>query len=363
MNMSRTVRNDDNERFHLFNPGTVQKAGAALLVIAVIAGACYAIAHTVSCLLLSFVLAYLLDPFVSFMERRKIRRICGILLLYTVLTLLAFSSVIFLLPILSDRWNALVHDLPGYLQKIKQIAFELKWRFGPTYAAEEWSWLVDSIQSGIDRILSRLGAGIYAAAFSVVFNLFNLLLAPVLVFFMLYYKEEAMNGIVRWVPSSHRNFLLGVGRDVNRSIGGFIRGQVIVSVIVAAISMAALMALHVQHPIFCGIFAGISSFIPFIGVVLATIPPLFFAYVEYQGGVIIFQVIVVFSVIYFLEGYVIKPLVFKNAMNLNPLITIIMVLALGELFGFWGIMLAVPVTGAIKIYCSHLRGIEETGAE
>ena len=333
----------------------VQKAGITLLALAALVAFGFAIEHTVSCLLLSFVLAYLLDPFVVLLERKIVRRIYGIIILYTLLCIAAIFCVIFLLPIMTERWGALLGDLPGYIEKLKQIALDLKSRFGLGYAAEEWRWLVDSVQSGLDKIVARVGAGIYAAAYSVVFNLFNLLLAPVLVFFMLYYKREAMEGIARWLPTSNRDFLLAVGRDIHRSIGGFIRGQVIVSVIVAVLSMVSMILLHVQHPIFCGLFAGTASIIPFIGVVIATIPPLFFAYAEYQSGIILFQVIAAFSVIYFLEGYVIKPLVFKESMDLNPLVTIIMIMAMGELLGFWGIILAVPITGAIKIYCSHLR--------
>jgi putative permease len=337
------------------NMTMLQKTGITILVIAALFAFGYAVEHTVSCLLLSFVLAYLLDPFVTLLERKRVRRVYGILFLYSILCVAAIFCVVFLLPIMSQRWGALIRDLPGYFLKFKQIALDIKSRFGLTYAADEWSWLVDSAQSGLDKIIARLGAGIYAAAYSVVFNLFNLLLAPILVFFMLYYKQAAMAGITRWLPSSNRDFLLAVGRDIHRSIGGFIRGQVIVSAIVALLSMAAMLLLNVQHPIFCGIFAGIASIVPFIGVVIATIPPLFFAYAEYQSGIILFQLIAAFSVIYFLEGYVIKPLVFKESMDLNPLVTIIMIMAMGELLGFWGIILAVPISGAIKIYCNHLR--------
>jgi putative permease len=342
-------------RFMPMNLATTHKVGITLLVLAAIFYLGYTIAHTVSCLLLSFVLAYLLDPVVTLLERRRIRRSYGIILLYTLLTIIAFFCIIFLLPVMSQRWEALVGELPGYFQKLKQIALDLKGRIGLGYVTEEWSWLIDSVQSGADKVLARLGAGVYAAVYRVVFNLFNLLLAPILVLFMLYYKQETMDGIARWLPSSHRDFVLAVGREVNRSIGGFIRGQVIVSIIVAVLSFVAMLLLDVRHPVFCAIFAGVASIIPFIGVIIATVPPLFFAFAEFQNGLILFQVIIAFSVIYFLEGYVIKPLVFKESMDLNPLVTIIMIMALGELLGFWGILLAVPITGAIKIFCTQLR--------
>jgi len=111
----------------------------------------------------------------------------------------------------------------------------------------------------------------------------------------------------------------------------------------------------VDYALFNGIFAGLASILPFIGVIIATIPALFFAYVKFQSGLIIVKVIAAFAVIYFLEGYVIKPLVFKEAMNLNPLVTIIAVMAFGELMGFWGILLAIPIAAAVKIFSSHLR--------
>lgn len=345
------------------NFSTTQKIGITLLALSILLALGYAIQHTLSCLLLSFILAYLFEPFVKLFERKGLRRIYGILVLYAVLLVVAFFCVIFLFPLLNVRWEMLVHDLPGYVQRFKQMAVQLKERFGPTYAAAEWQWLVDYVQTGADRLMAEFGAGIYATASRVVFNLFNLLLAPVLVFFMLYYKREAMEGIVAWLPSANRDFLVAVGRDINRSIGGFIRGQLIVSAIVALFSTVAMFMLGVNHPVFSGIFAGIASIIPFIGVIIATIPPLFFAYAEYQSGVILLQVCSVFAIIYFFEGYVIKPLVFKESMDLNPLVTIIMIMALGELLGFWGIFLAIPITGAIKIYCNRLRLVGEVKSD
>jgi putative permease len=345
------------------NLSLIQKSGLALLVLAAISAFGYAIQHTLSCLLLSFVLAYLFDPFVVLLEKKGIRRIYGILILYTFLSLLTFFSIIFLFPLLNIRWGLLVHELPGYVQRFKSMATDLRGHFGPAYAAEELQWLVNYVQAGAERLLAKFGVGVYDAASSVVFNFFNVLLAPVLAFFMLYYKRETREGILRWLPATQRDFLVSVGHDINRSIGGFLRGQLLVSVIVALLSTIAMILLNVNHPLFSGIFAGLASIIPFVGVILATIPPLFFAYAEYQSGVLLLQICAVFSVIYFLEGYVIKPLIFKESMDLNPLVTIIMIMILGELLGFWGILLAIPITGAIKIFCHHLRLADEADGD
>ncbi len=195
----------------------------------------------------------------------------------------------------------------------------------------------------------------YAAATKVVFNIFNLILAPILVFFMLYYKRDIITGIAAWLPAQHRDTILAMGREINASIGGYIKGQFVVSLIVAILAANALFFLEVDYPLFNGIFAGIASILPFIGVFLATLPALFFAYVKFQSGLAIFKVIAAFAVIFFFEGYIIKPLVFKGAMNINPLVTIIAVMAFGEMMGFWGILLAIPMAAAVKVFTSHLR--------
>ena len=338
---------------------TNQTAGNRLLTLLLIAvaiiAAGYAMRHTFSCFLLAFVIAYLLDPFVLFLERRKLARVYALTILYILLGLFSVFFLIFMVPLLNLRWESLIRDLPLYLQKVKVIIQTWEGRFEPAYASQEWRWLLDNLVGSMDNLFSRIGSGVYAAMSRVVFNLFNLILAPILVFFMLYYKKDAITGISNWLPAGQRDAILEAGREINANIGGFIKGQFVVSLIVAVFVTLALMFLGVDFPLLNGIFAGLASILPFIGVILATLPPLFFAYVKFQSGVIIFKVIAAFAVIYFLEGYLIKPLVFKEAMNLNPLVTIIAVMALGEMMGFWGILLAIPIAAAVKVFSSHLR--------
>jgi len=336
-----------------------QSAGNRLLTVLLIAvaiiAAGYAIRHTFSCFLLAFVIAYLLDPFVLFLERRKLARVYALTIIYILLGLFSVFFLIYMVPLLNLRWESLIRDLPLYLQKVKVIIQTWEGRFEPAYASEEWRWLLDNLLGSMDNLFSRIGSGVYAAMTQVVFNLFNLILAPILVFFMLYYKKDAIAGIINWLPAGQRDAILDAGREINANIGGFIKGQFIVSLIVAVLVTVALIFLGVDFPLLNGIFAGLASILPFIGVILATLPALFFAYVKFQSGIIIFKVIAAFAVIYFLEGYLIKPLVFKEAMNLNPLVTIIAVMALGEMMGFWGILLAIPIAAAVKVFSSHLR--------
>ncbi|GAM10143.1 putative permease PerM [Geobacter sp. OR-1] len=329
---------------------------AALLAGAVIlAAAGYSMKHTISCFLLSFVFAYLLDPLLVTLERKNIRRDYGLAVVYAILSILVFFFTVFMVPLLTSRWHDLVASLPGYIQKLKQLSSNLRNGYEPSFGTAEWQWLLDSLIGNLDKMSGKLGAGVYSAASKVAFNLLNLLLAPILVFFMLHYKREIQSELVRWLPPNRKELFLQIGSEINRSVGGYIRGQLIVSLIVAVLSTVALYFLDIDYALLNGMFAGAASILPFIGVILATIPPLFFAYLKFQTFSALLSVVAAFSVIYFVEGYLIKPLVFKEAMNLNPLVTIIFVMALGEVMGFWGILLAIPIAAAVKITLEHLR--------
>ncbi len=331
------------------------RAITTIITIAAVIAAGYALRHTVSCFLLSFVIAYLVDPFVVALERRKLNRTCGIVTLYLLFALFLIFCIMFILPNVSLAWESLLRELPRHVQKGKELILGGKGQLQPVFGNAEWMWLMETLWTNMDKLYEKLSAGVYAAAANMVFNLFNLILSPILVFFMLYYKQSIISEIVDWLPTERKDTFCDLGRDINRSVGGYIRGQLIVSLIVAVLSSIALLYLGIDYAILNGVFAGLASILPFIGVILATLPPLFFAYVEFQSGLMLFKVAASFAVIYFLEGYVVKPLVFQESMDLNPLFTIIVVMAFGEMLGFWGIILAIPIAAAFKIISAQLR--------
>ena len=327
---------------------------AIILLLCLLAAAGYALQHTISCFLFSWIIAYLLDPLVVKAEERGLKRMFALALLYVVLGILSVFFLTFIVPKLTISWDAFIRDLPQYIQKIKLTAMEWKTRIPDRYGSEEIQWLLDKVSANVDTTAEKAGAWAYGFAGRIFFNLFNILLSPILVFFMLYYKQTVIETLASWIPDNSRDIILGIGREVNSSIGGYMRGQVIISVIVALLVWLALFIINIPHPFFCGIFAGAASILPFIGVIIAILPAFFFAWFQYQSVAVLIKTAIAFGVIYFLEGYIVKPLVFKKSMDLNPLLTIIMVMALGELLGFWGILLALPIAAAVKITWGHV---------
>lgn len=328
---------------------------ATILLLGLLAASGYALQHTISCFLLSWVIAYLLDPLVVRTEERGLKRIYALGLLYVFLGLLTIFFFTFMVPKLTMGWNGFINDLPLYMQKIKLIVTEWKSQLPDRYGSDEIQWLLDKLSANIDAAVETAGTKFYGFGTRIFFNIFNIVLSPILVFFMLYYKETVIETLASWIPERHRDLVLAIGQEVNSSIGGYLRGQVIVSIIVGLLASLSLFFMDIPHPIFCGVFAGIASILPFIGVIIAVLPALFFTWFKFQTLSALAKTVIAFAVIYFLEGYIIKPVIFKKAMNLNPLVTIIIVMALGELIGFWGILLALPVASAIKIAWGHIQ--------
>ena len=334
-------------------PGGHLRLIAAITLMAVLILAGYGLRHTISCFLLSFIIAYLLEPLVVLLENRRFRRVNAITLIYLVMGLITIFCLMFLLPMLTINWNNLLQNLPQYLQKLKPLLADWQSRLPTHYGTEEIRWLTDKLTGNLDSMLQTASSWFYDFIGGVVFNVFNIILSPILVFFMLYYKYRIIDTLKSWLPPQYRTLVMTISHEVNDSIGGYVRGQALVSIMVALTLIPALYLLEIPSPILCAFFAGAASILPFIGVILAVLPAMLLAWLKFGTGAILFKVLLMFSIIYFLEGYLVKPLVFKKSMNLNPLLSIIMVMAFGELMGFWGVVLALPLTAAIKIAWEH----------
>src|SRR6185369_9689369 len=126
---------------------------------------------------------------------------------------------------------------------------EWKSRIPDRYGSEEIQWLLDKASANVDTAAEKTATWAYGFAGRIFFNIFNIVLSPILVLFMLYYKQTVIETLASWIPEERRSIVLGIGQEVNSSIGGYLRGQVIVSLIVALLASLALFIISIPHPI------------------------------------------------------------------------------------------------------------------
>jgi predicted PurR-regulated permease PerM len=261
-----------------------------------------------------------------------------------------------LVPYLGHQVDGLNRALPGYLKSLRALLESWKGELAGSYQSDEGAWLISEAELAIDNLGRRLSGKGYEQLKMILFGVFNLVLAPILIFFMLLYKQHVKDVIKRFFHHSERHYLIDLGRTINLTLERFILGMLLDCLLVGLLTAGALALLGIEFPLLNGLFAGFATIIPFVGAMVAVIPPALIGYAQSGDLFIIPKVAAAYFVInVIIEGNLIKPLVMRRTLRLNPLAVIFAVMAMGELLGFWGIVLAIPTAAVLKLCTAELR--------
>lgn len=328
---------------------------AATLGVVLLAG--HVAHHSLSAILTSLVIAYLLNPFMKYLERKGLGRIPAIAILYLCIAVIMFFSLFALIPYLNHQLEAFPRAVPRYVQNLEGVMEAWKARLSPYYGSDEGTWLIASAQDSLKKLALDVSGKGYQELKAALFGLFNLVLAPILVFFMLSSKQFFKDLILRFVPHRERHSFREVGGRIKDSLERFVMAQFFDCLLVGILSALALYLLGIEFPLLNGFAAGFASVVPYVGVMVAVIPPALMGYAESGDLMIIPKVCAAYFVInVIIEGNLIKPLLMRGTLRLNPLAVVFALMALGELMGFWGVVLAVPVAAVVKICAVELKG-------
>jgi len=331
-------------------------AWALVIALGVLIGAGYFLTHTFSAILTSLVLAYLINPVLKYLERRGFDRITALVLLYGIAALAALMASIAFIPYLGHQFDAFAGALPSYIKTLQAGVEQWRTSLSGYYGGDEGAWLLEKTEEAMAHLNEAVSGLGFHQLKKILFAAFNLVLAPILVFFMLLYKENAKDFIKRLVHHRERQHLLELGREINRSLEKFLVGMFFDCLIVGILTSAALAFLGVEFPVLNGMFAGFASIVPFLGALIAVIPPALIGYAKSGDLWIIPKVCAAFFLInVIIEGNLVKPLVMRHTLRLNPLGVIFAVMALGEMLGFWGIVLAIPAAAVVKICTAEMH--------
>lgn len=330
-----------------------------LLAAGILAGLLLAgvfLRHALSALLTALVFAYLLNPALKYIEKRGLGRFPAIAVLYLCISVMLFISLFMLVPYLNHQLESLPRAIPRYVRNLQQAMEKWKTELAPYYGSEEGEWLIAGAEESLNRLVLEFSGKGYDRLKGALFGLFDLVLAPILVFFILHYKEYFKELLLGLMPSEEHGTFRELGNRINRTLERFILAQFVDCLLVGVLSAFALYFLGIEFPLLNGLFAGFASVVPFVGVLVAVIPPAFIGYVETGDLTIIPKVCAAYFIInVIIEGNLIKPLLMRSTLKLNPLAVIFALMAMGELMGFWGIVLAVPMTAVVKIFTEEAQ--------
>ncbi|WP_127959530.1 AI-2E family transporter [Serratia microhaemolytica] len=326
---------------------TDPQAIALLLILLAGFGILYFMHAILAPLLVAVVLAYLLE-----WPTARLQRLVGSRTWAATIVLLLFGGVALLLVLFvaPTAWRQginLVADLPNMLNQFYNYAVTLPERYPALVDAGIIDMVIDNLRSR----LASVGESVVKFSLASLVGLLTLgiyaILVPLMVFFLLKDKEQMIDA-VRQVLPRNRGLAGKVWVEMNQQITNYIRGKALEMVIVGGVSYLLFTFLGMRYSLLLAVLVGFSVLVPYIGAVLVTIPVVAVALFQWGVGADFWTLVIAYLVIQALDGNLLVPLLFSEAVNLHPLVIILAVVIFGGLWGFWGVFFAIPLATLVK---------------
>jgi predicted PurR-regulated permease PerM len=300
-----------------------------------------------------FALAYLLDPLADRLAKAGVGRTVATILILSlfVLTLIVAAAVV--APLLVTQFEAFMQNLPGYVQRIQELI-----------AGPGLGWLRSMIGEGMPDVQSSVGTlvsqgatwfgnfltGLWAGGAALLSIVSLLVVTPVVAFYMLVDWDRMVSTIDAWLPRNNRHTIRTLASEINAAIAGFVRGQATVCLILGLFYAAGLTMVELNFGLLIGLGAGLISFIPYVGSLTGLLVAGGVALVQFWPDYPwIFAVLAIFGVGQFVEGNILSPNLVGRSVGLHPVWLMFALFAFGSLFGFVGLLLAVPLAAAAGV--------------
>ncbi|MCG9769572.1 AI-2E family transporter [Pseudoalteromonas piscicida] len=297
--------------------------------------------------LVAIVIAYLLEWPVNKLTRVTGSRMLSAVVVMAVFVGVALGLVFGIVPVLWQQLSNLLQESPTMVEEGKDFLLHLP-EYYPTLIS---TTQVQAIVSSVESKLLELGEVIVSASLTslkdVVAWLIYLVLVPLLAFFMLKDKSELTSGVSKIIPKD-RKLISQVWHEMDQQIMNYIRGKVFEIVIVGVVSFVTFSILDLRYAALLGTLVGLSVLIPFIGAALVTLPVAAVALFQFGLAPEFWTILIAYGIIQALDGNVLVPLLFSEAVDLNPVYIIVAVLFFGGLWGFWGVFFAIPLASLVK---------------
>lgn len=298
--------------------------------------------------LLAIVVALLVNPLVNAAERRRVPRVVALLALYVLFTALLAGVVLYLFPIVREEFQALVAQGPAiaaYFQDLAEKRHVVSILGFPVDVRQAYDTVV--------RNLPSLLAGQLQSVLQNVFMLLNWLFQAVLVLLIAFFLVKDARGIRQFfedlVPHGYRGDARELAREINRMLGAYMRGQLVICSLIGMITAIAMWLVGVPYSLALGMIAGVTAFIPFIGPFIGVIPAIAVAAFVSQSSEKVMLVLIIYFIVSNVIYNFVSPKVFGDAVHLSPMLIIIAFVTGGYLGGILGLFIAVPVAAIVRI--------------
>ncbi len=317
-----------------------------LLLIAAVLVLMLTLGNVLVPIVASIVLAFMMQGIIARLSRIGAPQWLSITVAYVVFVSVFFGVLVVLLPLVWQQLINLFQELPAMLRKLQHALLVLPERSELFTEQQIREWMAIA-----SKELGSVGQYLLSFSLAQLPNLLglmiNIVLIPILVFFFLKDKAAILGWLASFLPT-RRPLLSAVWSEMNVQVANYVRGKAVEIVIVGVVSYISFEVIGLNYPALLALLVGLSVVIPYIGAAVVTLPVLLVGYIQWGWGGEFFTLFMVYSVIQGLDGNVLVPLLFSEAVNMHPVAIILAVLVFGGLWGLWGVFFAIPLATLVK---------------
>ncbi|MGH7879723.1 MAG: AI-2E family transporter [Candidatus Binataceae bacterium] len=297
-------------------------------------------------------IAYLLTPVTDRIERLGINRLAAALLMISLVVMAIVLLILLVAPILGSQLSSFIDNIPGYVTRLQSLLSDpsrpwIQKVLGASFSADKS--LGDLVTQGVGWLTTFLRS-LWSGGRALV-SLFSLVVVtPVVAFYLIYDWHRMISTADSWIPLNQREVVRQLAREIDGAIAGFVRGQTAVCLILGSFYAATLTLSGLNFGLLIGLISGVITFIPYVGSMTGLILAVGVAVAQFwPEWSSIVMVLGIFLIGQFVEGNVLSPKLVGQSVGLHPVWVIFALLAFGYLFGFTGLLVAVPLAATIGV--------------
>ena len=295
----------------------------------------------------SAVIAYLLEDIVVRLERCGITRGVSSSLVFVVFILCVTLVMFGLLPLLSRQVTQLVQQLPTMISAGQQALMALPEHYPDIISPAQVQDLLELIRQEVASFGQQVVSVSLASVIGLLTIVLYVILMPLLIFFFLKDKTKILAWFSRFMPEE-QGLAVWVWTEVDKQITNYMNGKFWEILIVSAVSFAVFISLGLQYAMLLAVLVGLSVVIPFLGATLVTVPVLLVAWFQWGWGPDFIWLAVSYCIVQLLDGNLLVPVLFSEAVNLHPVAIIVAILVFGGIWGLWGVFFAIPLATLVN---------------
>ncbi len=322
---------------------------AALLVVLLVLSAAILLTmgKMLAPLLAALVIAYLLEGGVAKLAHHGLQRTWAVNLIYLLFIAFMIFSLFGLIPLLSRQASQFFQEVPDMINNGQELLLRLPGQY-PEFISEDYiSQLILTIRQGLNELGRNVLSLSVASIPAIITVLVYLILVPLMIFFFLKDKSIIISWLGRFLPKE-RQLLNEIWIEMDAQIGNYVRGKFNEIIIVGGTAYMAFVLFGLNYAPLLGLIVGLSVLIPYIGAAVVTLPVIVVAYFQWGVNPDFVWLMIIYAIIQFLDGNVLVPILFSEAVNLHPIAIIVAILVFGGLWGFWGVFFAIPLATLVK---------------